>query len=59
LDKLDYAAEFDSEDRKIGTYLYFNNNKKKILIKQIARITHKYIQFFSRYTYPNKIEEEI
>jgi len=58
-DKLDYVAEFDTENRKIGTYLYFNNNKKNILIKQIARVTHKYIQLFSRFTYPNEIKEEI
>lgn len=58
-DVLDYMAEFDTENRKIGTYLHFNNNKRKMLIRQIARITHKYIQFFSQYTYPSEIEKKI
>ena len=50
---------FDIENRKIGTYLYFSHNKRNILIKQIARMTHKYIQLFSKYTFPNEIKEEI
>lgn len=52
-DKLDYVSEFDVENRKIGTYLYFNNAKKEKLIKQIARITNKYIRYFAQYTFPN------
>lgn len=54
-DELDYMAEFNVENRKIGTYLYFSHNKRNILIKQIARMTHKYIQLFSKYTFLNEI----
>lgn len=56
-DQLDYIAEYDVENMKIGTYLYLRNTKKKIQIKQIARIADKYIKLFSPYLYPNKIEE--
>lgn len=58
-DELDYMAEFDIENRKIGTYLYCSHNKRNTLIKQIARMTHKYIQLFSKYTFPNEIKDEI
>jgi hypothetical protein len=52
-DKLDYMAEFDIVNRKIGTYIYFTNNNREMLIKRIARITDKYIKLFSNYTYAN------
>lgn len=54
-DKLDYLSEFDLENRRIVTYLYFDNGKKEMVIKQIVRITDKYIRFFSQYTYNNKL----
>lgn len=56
-DELDYLAEFDAENRKIGTYLYYKNDKRKMLIKQVARIVDKYIKYFSPYLFPNSIEE--
>lgn len=56
-DKLDFLAEFDTENLKIGTYLYFSNNKKEIIIKRIARVIDKYIRVFTPYTFPNKAEE--
>ncbi len=56
-DQLDYMAEFDVENMKIGTYVYLRSNKKKLQIKQIARIANRYIKLFSPYLYPNKIEE--
>lgn len=58
-DKLDYTAEFDVENMKIGTYIYFSNNKREMLIKQITRVVDKYIRFFSDYTFPNRIKEEV
>jgi hypothetical protein len=54
-DKLDYLAEFDVVNRKIGTYIYFTNNNREMLIKRIARIVDKYIRYFSQYTFPNGI----
>lgn len=55
-DKLDYIAEIDTVNRKIGTYIYFTNNKnREMLIKRIARITDKYIRYFTQYTFPNGI----
>lgn len=54
-DKIDYLTEFDIEKQKIGTYICFNNKKKDMLIKQIARVVDKYIRFFSQYTFPNSL----
>lgn len=51
--QLDYLAEFDVQNMKIGTYLYLRSNKRKLQIKQIARISDRYIKLFSPYLYPN------
>lgn len=53
-DELDYLAQFDTEERRVGTYIYFANNKREILIKRLARITNKYIRCFTKYTFPNR-----
>lgn len=52
-DKLDYLTEFDVQNRKIGTYLYFRNDKRNMLIYQIVRVTDKYIKYFSKYLFLN------
>jgi hypothetical protein len=53
-DRLDYMAEFDVANRRIGTYIYFFSNKnKEVLIKRMARITDKYIRYFTQYTFSN------
>lgn len=54
-DKLDYMAEIDTVNRRIGTYIYFANKNREMLIKRIARITDKYIRYFTQYTFPNGI----
>lgn len=57
-DQLDYMAEFDAENMKIGTYLYLRSTKKNLQIKQTARIADKYIKLFSPYLYPHNNENE-
>lgn len=58
-DRLDYMAEFDVENRKIGTYIYYSSNKREMLTKQISRVADKYIRFFCEYTFPNKLNDEV
>lgn len=55
--QLDYLSEYDVENTKIGTYIYLRSDKIKLQIKQIARITDRYLKLFSPYLYPNKFEE--
>ena len=51
-DRLDYMAEFDVVNRRIGTYIYFAKNRE-ILIKRIVRVVDKYIKYFTQYTFPS------
>ena len=52
-DILDFMIEFDAVNHKIGTHIYFANKNRELLIKRIARITDKYIKYFSQYTFSN------
>lgn len=52
-DILDFMIEFDAVNHKIGTHIYFANKNREVLIKRIARITDKYIKYFSQYTFSN------
>jgi hypothetical protein len=52
-DKLDYMAEFDVVNLKLGTYIYFTNNNREMLIKRLVRTADKYIRCLTQYTFQN------
>lgn len=59
-DKFDYFTEFDCQNSKIGTYIYYRQRNRELLIKQIVRITDKYIRYFTQYTLnKEKVSKEI
>lgn len=48
--EFDYMTEFNIDERKISTFIYFDK-KRDLRIKQLVRIVNKYIRYFSPYLY--------
>lgn len=53
--KFDYMTEFNIDERRISTSLYFDK-KRELRIRQLVRIVDKYIKYFSPYIYNKQYE---
>lgn len=56
-DKFDYLVEFNVEDRKIATYIYYQVSRGEMKLKILVRMVKKFIDYFSDYIESRQAKE--
>lgn len=57
-DRFDYLMEWDDSNLKVSSFLFYRNKNREQILKQSVRILKKYIDYFTKFTFSNKLKEE-